>query len=530
MNNLKITLAQLNPTVGDLKGNLAKIQKVRDENPESDLIVYPELITCGYPADDLVLKPDFIDAIEKLVARLVEESKNASPYLIISTPWRDGANLRNAALVIGNGKIQFESYKHVLPNDGVFDEKRVFQEGALPKPYVYKDTKIGIMICEDMWHPHVASHLSDMGAELFIVPNGSPFQTDIANLREMHARIRASEANAPVIYVNQVGGQDELVFDGASFVMNAEGEITHQLPLLEEATMTLPCDETTLPKTDELETIYKAVTLGLKDYVEKNGFPGVLIGLSGGIDSALSAAIAVDALGAENVHCVMMPSPYTSQESLEDATECAKLLGVQLNTIPIDQAMDAYNTMLTTYIDRDNAGTTFENIQSRARGIVLMALSNASGKMVLSTGNKSEMAVGYATLYGDMCGGFNALKDLYKMQVYALSKWRNKQGKAIPERIITKAPSAELKPDQTDQDSLPPYEVLDDILECLIEKDLGPDDISMKRGHDRDLVLRIWRMLDIAEYKRRQAPPGVKITAKAFGRNRRYPITNKFRG
>ncbi|NQZ13690.1 MAG: NAD+ synthase [Alphaproteobacteria bacterium] len=528
MNNLpQIHLAQLNPTVGDLSGNLDKIRSVRDNAPDgTDLIVYPEMITCGYPADDLVLKSDFIDAIEIIVSQLVKESKEKIPYLILSTPWRDGNNLRNAVLVIGNGKIQFETYKHELPNDGVFDEKRVFQEGPLPKPYVYKDTTIGIMICEDMWHPHVASHLANMGAELFIVPNGSPFQTDIAGLREMHARIRTTEANIPLIYVNQVGGQDELVFDGASFVMSANGDITHKLPLFEEATLTLPCENTAAAEISELETIYKAVTLGLRDYVHKNGFPGVLIGLSGGIDSALSAAIAVDALGAENVHCVMMPSPYTSQESLEDAADCAKLLGVQLNTIPIDQAMEAYNTMLTTHIDRDNAGTTFENVQSRARGIILMALSNASGKMVLSTGNKSEMAVGYATLYGDMCGGFNALKDLYKMQVYALSEWRNKQGKVIPERIITKAPSAELKPDQTDQDSLPPYEVLDDILECLIEKELGPDDIK----HDRDLVLRVWRMLDIAEYKRRQSPPGVKITAKAFGRNRRYPITNKFRG
>ena len=526
----QILIAQLNPTVGDLAGNLNKIRSVRNNAPsDTDLIVYSELITCGYPADDLVLKPSFIDAIEQMVQTLVLESKEHKPYLIISTPWREANKLYNTALVIGNGAIQFKTHKHELPNDGVFDEKRVFEAGPLPKPYVYKDTKLGILTCEDMWHPHVASHLQTQGAEMLIIPNGSPYHTEVHGLRQMHANTRYHDTGLPMIYVNQVGGQDELVFDGCSFIMNDKGDITHTLPLFEEGTISTADEPTIAPEISELETIYSALVLGLKDYVEKNGFPGVLIGLSGGIDSALSAAIAVDALGADKVHCVMMPSPYTSQDSLDDAEECAKLLGVQLDTISIEKAMSAYDDMLAPHVNKDNAGTTFENIQSRARGVILMGLSNANGKMVLTTGNKSEMAVGYATLYGDMCGGFNALKDLYKGKVYALSKWRNTQnylGAAIPSRIITKAPSAELKPDQTDQDSLPPYDILDDILECLIEKELSPKDIK----HDQKLVHRIWRMLDSAEYKRRQAPPGVKITPKAFGRDRRYPITNKFRG
>ncbi|MEM9469387.1 MAG: NAD+ synthase [Pseudomonadota bacterium] len=530
MNDLNIILAQLNPTVGDLSGNLKKIQNVRDSNVDADLIVYSELITCGYPADDLILKPSFIDAIEKQIEQLVEESKKHTPYLIISTPWRNEGSLFNTILVIGNGKIQFESYKHELPNDGVFDEKRLFESGPLPKPYVYKETKIGLMTCEDMWHPHVSSHLASMGAEIFIVPNGSPFHTEVHDLRMLHARVRNQETGLPILYVNQVGGQDELVFDGGSFVMNAKGDVTHSLPLFEEATININDNDTKAENLSEEEVIYKALKLGLKDYVEKNNFPGVLIGLSGGIDSALSAAIAVDALGADKVQCVMMPSPYTSQDSLDDAAKCAELLDVSLESLSIEEAMKAFDAMIDTHIDENAAGTTFENIQSRIRGTTLMALSNASGHMVLSTGNKSEMAVGYATLYGDMCGGFNALKDLYKGQVYALSKWRNEKGTVIPERIITKAPSAELKPDQTDQDSLPDYSVLDEILQGLIEDDLSTTEIAKNTGHDQALVQKIWRMLDIAEYKRRQAPPGVKITPKAFGRNRRYPITNKFKG
>lgn len=518
---LNITIAQLNPTVGDLKGNFEKIRRVRDENPDSDLIIFPEMISTGYPTDDLVLNEHFMERVEHEVRNLAFET--TSPALLISTPWPEEDKLYNAALLIHERQILGVIPKKHLPNYGVFDEKRIFTAGELPEPIEFKGTKLGIMTCEDMWFSDVSAHLKKQGAEIIIVPNGSPYQMDIHAMRREQAAARVKETSLPLIYVNQVGGQDELVFDGGSFVMNEKAEVIHELPLFEENICTLK-DEHTNTALDKTEEIYKAVTLGLRDYVQKNDFPGVLIGLSGGIDSALSAAIAVDALGSDKVQCVMMPSPYTSQESLDDAAACAKALGVTLDTISIEPAMNAFQTMLSNSIDENKADTTFENIQSRARGMTLMALSNATGKMVLSTGNKSEMAVGYATLYGDMCGGFNALKDLYKTQVYELAKWRNTQDEVIPENIITKAPSAELKPNQTDQDTLPSYDVLDDILESLIEKDLAPEDID----HDQETVLKIWRMLDMAEYKRRQAPPGVKITAKAFGRNRRYPITNGF--
>ncbi len=518
---LDIVLAQINPTVGDLDGNIAKIREVCAQYKDADLIVFPEMIITGYPTDDLVLNPHFMDCVEEKVQELALESQETA--LLLPTPWRKEGNLYNAALLIHNGQIQHSVFKHHLPNYGVFDEKRIFAKGDVAQPVALKGTKLGIMVCEDMWFPNVAAQLKDHGADILIVPNGSPFQNDIHIMRQEQAAARVKETSLPLLYVNQVGGQDELVFDGGSFAMDGKGNMTHRFPLFEEHTAALS-QAINHERPKETEVIYRAVTLGLRDYVQKNNFPGVLIGLSGGIDSALSAAIAVDAIGAENVHCVMMPSPYTSQDSLDDAQECAKLLGVKLETVSIEPAMTAFGDMLTENIDETNAGTTFENIQSRARGLLLMALSNASGKMVLSTGNKSEMAVGYATLYGDMCGGFNALKDLYKGQVYALSEWRNTQSPAIPERILTKAPSAELKPNQTDQDTLPAYEVLDDILQSLIEKNMAPSDIP----YDRAIVDRVWKMLDMAEYKRRQAPPGVKITAKAFGRNRRYPITNGF--
>jgi NAD+ synthase len=534
---LNIVLAQLNPTVGDLKGNATKILTVCHAHKNADLIVFPEMITTGYPTDDLVLNPYFMERVEHHVQHIIEQTVSNDAAIILPTPWRYDGELFNAALFIHRGKIEQIIFKRHLPNYGVFDEKRVFTQGAITEPINFKGTKLGVMICEDMWFPDVAANLKKHGAEILIVPNGSPFQTNINAMRVKQATARVKETGLPLIYVNQIGGQDELVFDGGSFTMSEKAEVTHTLPLFEEFTTSLSSfdliegsqsqqkNPSIKSKDDsKTQTIYNAVTLGLRDYVLKNNFSGVLIGLSGGIDSALSAAIAVDAIGAEKVHCVMMPSPYTSQDSLDDAAECAKFLGVTLDNISIDPAMTAFDKMLGTAIDKKDAGTTFENIQSRARGMILMALSNASGKMVLSTGNKSEMAVGYATLYGDMCGGFNALKDLYKGQVYALSSWRNTQGLAIPERIITKPPSAELKPDQTDQDSLPPYDILDDILECLIEKDIAPADIP----HDQETVQRIWKLLDLAEYKRRQAPPGVKITAKAFGRNRRYPITNGF--
>lgn len=524
MIDLDITLAQLNPTAGDLEGNYEKITTVWRDNTDADLIVFSEMIVTGYPIDDLVLKPSFIDSVHDKINALVIESKKHKSYILVGTPLRDNNQLVNAALVIGDGKIQHTVIKNRLPNDGVFDEKRYFSYGnPLSDIYELNGVKLGIMICEDMWHIDAAAHLKSQGAEILIVPNGSPYQTDIVERRYNQARKRIKETNIPLIYVNQIGGQDDLVFDGGSFVMNETGDITHKLKSFEEHALSYktPAIEKELP---QKEAYYKAVTLGLKDYIHKNGFKGVLIGLSGGIDSALSAAIAVDALGTDNVHCIMMPSPYTSQDSLDDAAECAKLLGVKLDTISISDGMNALDNMLGDHVDENSGATTFENIQSRLRGMTLMALSNETGLMVLTTGNKSEMAVGYATLYGDMCGGYNALKDLYKQQVYKLSEWRNTQSYVIPTRIITKAPSAELKPDQTDQDTLPPYDILDDVLECLIEKEMNVDDIP----HDKDTVLRIAKMLNRNEYKRRQAPPGPKVTSKAFGRDRRYPITNGF--
>lgn len=524
MKDLNIVLAQINPTVGDLSGNYDKIINVWHDHKDADLIIFSETVTTGYPADDLLCRPSFVRPIHESIDKLVEQSKNHNAHLLIGTPWQENDKLYNAAHIIGDGKIQHTIYKYKLPNTGVFDEKRYFAYGdIMPDIYELKGHKLGIMICEDVWHQDVSTHLAKQGAEILIVPNASPYTTRKKQDREKESRARIKETGLPLIYVNQFGGQDDLVFDGQSFIMDKDGAITHQLPAFEECITSLN-DNLRVDDISIEEQLYKAVTLGLKDYIHKNGFKGVLLGLSGGIDSGLSAAIAVDALGANNVHCVMMPSPYTSQDSLDDAAECAKLLGTKLDTINIAQGMKALDTMLGDHVDENSGTTTFENIQSRLRGMTLMALSNETGKMVLTTGNKSEMAVGYATLYGDMCGGYNALKDLYKQQVYKLSEWRNTQSYVIPTRIITKAPSAELKPDQTDQDTLPPYDVLDDILECLIEKEMSVDDIP----HDKDTVLRVAGMLKLNEYKRRQAPPGPKVTSKAFGRDRRYPITNGF--
>jgi len=518
-----ITLAQLNPTVGDIDGNCQKIISIWDQHENADLIIFSELIITGYPCDDLVLDPNFMARVHDAIDQLVRQSTNRQAAILISTPWLDNGSLYNAALLIEQGDIKYKSYKHHLPNYGVFDEKRVFRPGALPDIYNFHGTKLGILTCEDLWFPDVAAHLKGQGADILIGPNGSPFYDTAYEARMDIATARVQETGLPLIYVNQIGGQDELVFDGGSFVMNAKGEVTAQLPFFNEAVVSLS-DAPIYTPLPYHEKIYNAAVLGLKDYVNKNGFPSVLIGLSGGIDSALTAAIAVDALGADRVHCVMMPSPYTSQESLDDAQSCANALGVKLDNISIETAMQAYHAMLDPYIDADNAGTTFENIQSRARGMILMSLSNAIGAMVVTTGNKSEMAAGYATLYGDMCGGFNPLKDMYKTTVYDIACWRNESGIVIPERIITKAPSAELKPDQCDQDSLPPYEVLDDILCHLIEKLSPIDDIP----HDLALVQKISKMLKNAEYKRFQSPTGVKLTAKAFGRDRRYPMVNGF--
>ncbi len=544
---LRIGIAQLNPVVGDIVGNVAKLKAARDELSDADLIVYPELFISGYPPEDLVLKPIFVAECRSAIEALAAETADG-PALLVGTPWADDGKLYNAVTLLADGQISAVRYKADLPNYDVFDEKRVFDAGPMPGPVNFKDVRIGVPICEDIWSPDVVECLEESGAELLLVPNGSPFQVGKPEVRLNLVVERVVESGLPLVYVNQVGGQDELAFDGASFVIDGERRLRAQLPGWREA-----CAITEWTRGDDgrwacaagpiedvpegLPAMYHAAMLCLRDYVNKNGFPGVVLGLSGGIDSAISAAIAVDALGADRVRCVMMPSPYTSQESLEDANGVAEMLGVSYESINIGPAMDAFAAMLEPAFEGTETGITEENIQSRSRGLTLMALSNKFGHMVLSTGNKSEMAVGYATIYGDMCGGYNAIKDMYKTVVFDLCRWRNDHaptgvlgpaGPVMPERVIAKPPSAELRPDQKDEDSLPPYDILDGILERLIEREQSAETI-VSAGYDEDTVKRIWRLLDISEYKRRQAPPGAKITAKNFGRDRRYPITNGFR-
>jgi NAD+ synthase len=525
---LTIALAQLNPILGDIEYNTKKILETWKKT-DADLIVFPELFLSGYPPEDLVVKPAFLDAIEAALQKILKESKNFKAGALIPAPQRMDGKIFNAAHLAESGKILTSVQKYHLPNYSVFDEMRVFSSAPLPQPMHFRGHKLGVMICEDMWFANIAEHLKAQGAEILIVPNGSPFIAGKHEVRIGHAQERIHETGLPLMYLNQVGGQDDIVFDGASFVLNEKGKIVLHMPSFVEEIQSIEfpfkSDNFTDFQNDKYQEIYDALVLGLRDYIRKNNFPGILLGLSGGIDSAISAIIAVDAIGAENVHCVMLPSKFTSEESFHDAAALAANLRVRLDTIPITDSVESLNTVLKPYL-KGASSTTFENIQPRARGVILMALSNATGKMVLSTGNKSEMAVGYATLYGDMCGGFNVLKDIYKTQVYELSRWRNKD-KIIPERIFTKAPTAELKENQTDQDTLPPYEVLDAILYGLIEDDLGPEDM-IREGHNRATVLKVWKMLDAAEYKRRQSAPGVKITARAFGRDRRYPITNHF--
>lgn len=544
-----ITMAQLNPTVGDIAGNIVKILDIYEQHKgTSDLIAYSEMIVSGYPTDDLVLKPFFIDRVMRGVEDLAKKIDGNGAGLLISAPWRDQGKVYNAALLIHDGKIIAKRFKHHLPNYGVFDEVRVFAAGDLPEPVEFKGAKLGILTCEDMWFPDVTAHLRKKEAEILIIPNGSPYEIAKTHVRLEHARARVSETGLPLLYINQIGGQDELVFDGASFALDNKGKILTQLPSHVEYVSTTIWEqgvdrifhcksfEAPVELYQGAEEIYQTLVLGLRDYVQKLNFPGILLGMSGGIDSALSAAIAVDALGADRVRCFMMPSPYTSGESVDDAAECADLLGIKHGSISIEPSMKAFDVMLAEAANGNAGGVTAENIQARTRGMLLMAMSNATGYMVLSTGNKSEVSVGYATLYGDMCGGFNALKDVYKTTVFELCNWRNQYhpanalgpaGRVIPERIITKPPSAELRPDQKDQDSLPPYDVLDDILTCLVEKEMNVDEIVAK-GHALETVNRVWKLLDRAEYKRRQACPGVKISRKAFGRDRRYPIVNKF--
>jgi len=535
---LTIALAQLNPTVGAVSHNLARAKEEVGKLKDVDLVLFPELYIAGYPPEDLVLRPSFVAACKAAVEELAAAFPHG-PAILIGLPWREGDKLHNAVAFLNGGKIETVRFKYDLPNYGVFDEKRVFQPGPAPGPINYKGVRIGVPICEDIWTAEVCETLEETGAEILLVPNGSPFERNKDDARLNLVVARVTETGLPLAYLNQVGGQDELVFDGASFVLNADHSLALQMPMFEEAVAITDWQKQAngewrmangevakLPENEE--EAWKACVLGLRDYVNKNRFPGVVLGLSGGIDSAVVAAMAVDALGAERVHSVMLPYQYTSKDSLVDAEECAKLLGVRYDVVAIKETVEGFLFALEPMFAGKNSDTAEENIQSRARGVILMAISNKFGAMVLTTGNKSEMSVGYCTLYGDMNGGFNPIKDIYKVEVYRLAQWRNKQGYVIPERIITKAPTAELRENQKDQDSLPPYEVLDDILEGLVERE-EPVAAIVARGHDVALVKRIQHLLYVAEYKRRQSAPGVKITRKNFGRDRRYPITNGWR-
>jgi NAD+ synthase len=546
---LRIAIAQLNPTVGDLNANAAKLRRARAHAAEqgAHLVACTELYITGYPPEDLVRKPAFAAAARGAIEALAEETADGGPGLLVGTVWPDGNEVYNAAVLLDQGRVEAVRYKVDLPNYGVFDEKRVFDAGPLPGPVNFRGVRIGVPICEDIWKEDVCECLYETGSELLISPNGSPFDWTKPDARMNVAVARVTETGLPLVYVNQVGGQDELVFDGASFVLDAPPRLKVQLPAWEEAIEVVEfrrtsngwrCEDGVRAVLEEKEAAaYRACVLGLRDYIEKNGFPGVVLGLSGGIDSALVAAISVDALGAERVHCVMLPYRYTSNESLSDAAGCAKALGVRYDIVPIAPAVEGELRMLQQLFAGRAADVTEENIQSRVRGTTLMAISNKFGSMVVTTGNKSEMSVGYATLYGDMNGGFNPIKDLYKRDVYRLARWRNAnvpkdgkgpQGPVIPENIFVKAPTAELRENQKDEDTLPPYEVLDDILECLVEREMPLADI-VARGHAPETVQKVERMLYLAEYKRRQAAPGIKISARNFGRDRRYPITNRFR-
>ena len=547
---LRIAVAQLNPTVGDIAGNIAKAREARADAARqgADLLLLTELFLSGYPPEDLVLKPAFLAACLKAVETFAAETADGGPGVVIGFPRQGEKGRHNAVALLDGGKVAAVRDKVDLPNYGEFDEKRVFSAGPLPKAVEFRGVKLGIPICEDIWGDlGVCEALAADGAEILLSPNGSPYYRGKMSVRHEVALKQVEKTGLPLIYANQLGGQDELVFDGASFAYNADRVLALQMSQFEEAVVltswkrrdgTWRCERgphAQLPSIDEAD--YRACVLGFKDYVNKNGFKNVVLGLSGGIDSALCAAIAVDALGEERVRTVMMPYRYTSKESLVDAEACAKALGTTYDIVAIEEPVTGFLSALSDLFEGTEEGITEENLQSRARGTILMAISNKFGSMVVTTGNKSEMSVGYATLYGDMNGGFNPIKDLYKMQVYGLSRWRNAHvppnvlgpsGAVIPQNIIDKAPSAELRPNQTDQDSLPPYPVLDNILECLVEHEMSTQEI-IARGHDALTVHRVEHLLYIAEYKRRQSAPGVKITRKNFGRDRRYPITNRFR-
>jgi NAD+ synthase len=542
--SLKIALAQMNQRVGDLEGNASAMIEMRRKAAAAgaDLLACPELQLVGYPPEDLVLKPEFLRRVHECTDQLVQATIEPGPAILIGTIVQEGGQNFNTMMLADRGRVIGRTFKHELPNYGTFDEKRIFTPGPLPDPIEWRGIKLGVPVCEDMWLEPVCAHLAELGAELFLVPHGSPYELDKNQTRERLARARTTSTGLPLVFLNRVGGQDELAFDGSSFVMHPDGEIVVQMADWEEEFLITDwvsspdgwrCETRLEHELDQFPAdVYRAMMVALRDYVLRNGFPGVILGLSGGIDSALSAAIAVDALGAKNVWGVMLPSKYTSEESLEDARECARLLGCRHDAISIEPGVDAVDGMLPQL-----TGLAAENIQARLRMVTLMALSNAEGQMLLTTGNKSEMSVGYATLYGDMAGGYSVLKDAYKTTVFALSRWRNAnkpdgafgpEGPVIPARVITKPPSAELRPGQKDEDSLPPYSALDRILEGLVDREMSVVEVANATGEDVALVADIETKLLRAEYKRRQAPPGVKIGTRNFGRDRRYPISNFF--
>lgn len=549
---LRIALAQLNPTVGAIAQNLALAKQTLADaaGQGADILLFSELFLTGYFPDDLLFKPRFIADAMAAAEDFARATAGTSVTAIMPTIWREGGKLFNAVVVCESGVITARRYKRELPNDDIFYEKRYFERAELQEPVTIKGVSIGIPICEDIWHPEVCAHLVDNGARILLCPNGSPYWRNKQATRYKLVTDRVAEDNVPLLYLNQVGGQDELVYDGASFGIEPGGRLVVQAKSFEPEILLSNWARTedgwrcTDPHVTPLSSVdeapWRACVLGLRDYVRKNGFKSVVLGLSGGIDSAIVAAMAVDAIGAENVHCLMLPYRYTSPESLADARDCAERLGVRYDVVSIGDPVEAALNELQPVFGNRPQDLTEENIQSRMRGVYLMAVSNKLGSLLLTTGNKSEMAVGYATIYGDMNGGFNPIKDMLKMRVYELADWRNKHrpadclgpdGLVITQNIIDKAPSAELRPNQTDQDSLPPYPILDEILVGLVELELSVAEVVV-RGEgrfDRALAKRIEKLVNIAEYKRRQSAPGVKISRKAFGLGRRYPITNGYR-
>ena len=545
---MKLFLAQINNIVGDIDGNLKRAIDILDQAEElnSDLVVFSELFLSGYPPEDLVLKKSFVEECRNALDTLINYSKTKKVGLIVGLPIHEKNNLFNAAAIVDEGKLIGFSKKINLPNYSVFDEKRVFHQNDIPKVFEFRGIKLGVPICEDIWQDNVCLELKNQGCELIVSPNGSPFDKYKINQRKTIIEDRVSETGLPFVYINQVGGQDELVFDGSSLIMNGDKEIIYEAPPWQEHNAVIEFNEKEKKfnnlsfdefKFSDLENIYMATVIGLRDYVSKNNFPGVILGLSGGIDSAFCAAVAVDALGKDKVEAYMLPSNYTSENSTIDAEDCANRLEINLETIPISDTFLSLEESLKTSFKGLPNDITEENLQSRIRGTILMAISNKKGKMLITTGNKSEVSVGYSTLYGDMNGGFNPIKDIYKTELYALANWRNinlpnnillDKKDVIPASIISKEPTAELRDNQKDSDSLPPYDELDQILEGLVEYELSTSELE-KKGFSREEIKKVENLLYVSEYKRRQSAPGVKISLRNFGRDRRYPITNKFR-